>query len=173
MRCLLDKNVVRLVVVGLYLGRRQLLSPPVLNALVFWQIAENQGVTLCITEASANVLKQRQQYAAVRFVLATATELHPGRYCRRWARRLGETTGLAYEDAMVVALGTFGTDPSGAVLGAHAVVTYDRPLINGYDMHLPALRRRLQAMTAQLSPPFNRVVLPLVVSPDRFLDTLG
>jgi len=104
MRCLLDKNVVRLVVTGLYLRRRQPLYPSILNALTFWETIERRGFSLCITQASAHILRRRQQHAAVRFVLATTTELRPGRYCRRWARRLRETTGLTHEDAVVLAL---------------------------------------------------------------------
>ena len=80
--------------------------------------------------------------------------------------------GWPPEDAMVLALGTFGTDQTGAILGAHAVVTYDQSLVNGYHNRMSALRRRLGAIQAQLSSPFNRVTLPSVVLPDDFLDSL-
>jgi hypothetical protein len=173
MRCLLDKDVVRLTVVGLHLLiQRQPLPSRALDALAFWRAAERRGMVLCITVASANVLRQRQQYAASRFVLEAATELGPSRYARRWARRLRETTGLTPEDTMVLALSTFGTDEKGSILGAYAVVTYDQSLIQGYRNHLSTLQRRLGAMKAQLLPPFDEVRLPSVSSPDDFLKAL-
>jgi len=174
MRCLLDKDVARLTVVGLHrVTQRQPIPARSLDALTFWRAAERRGVVLCITAASANVLRQRQHYAAARFVLKAATELGPGRYCRRWARRLRETTGLSPEDAMVLALGTFGTDEKGTVLGTRTVVTCDQSLIQGYHNHLSTLQRRLGAMKAQLRPPFDDVVLPSVSSPDDFLNALA
>jgi len=41
--------------------------------------------------------------------------LYPGRYFKRWARRLRDRT-FTREDAKVLALGTFGTDEAGQIL---------------------------------------------------------
>ena len=85
----------------------------------------------------------------------------------RWARRLQET-GFTREDAKVLALGTFGTDAEGAVLGAQVVVTYDRPMMmRKWALERSELQERLARMTEAMDDPFGRARLPDVLRPEE------
>lgn len=74
--------------------------------------------------------------------------------------------GFTYEDAKVIALGTFGTDETGIRLGASAIITGDLHLMRNYGNRLPTIQRRLKALTAQLLPPFRDAALPVILSPE-------
>ena len=169
MRCLLDKNVVRYAIAGLYYGRLRPLVPLETSVLSFWRAAETRDATLYISLASAHVLQRLSGYAEVRILLDAVQVLSPTRYHTRWTRRVQETTGLAHEDAAALALASFGSDSSGAILGAHMLVTCDQPMIRGYLQHLPQLQRRLRAMSAHLPPPFHQATLPRLSAPDEAL----
>lgn len=169
MRCLLDKNVARYAIAGLRYGRLRPLSPLEMGTLSFWRAAEERGVALFISRVSFHILQRLAGYDEVRVLLDAMRVLSPTRYHARWARRIRETTGLTREDAAMVALASFGSDPTGSILGTHLLVTYDQPLINGYLDHLPKLNRRLHTMTAQLLPPFHQATLPRVVTPDEMV----
>jgi hypothetical protein len=172
MRCLLDKNIVRHAIVGLRDGRQRPLTEWELGALSFWQIAQASNVELFISLASFQILHRMTQSSYVRVFLRDAQVLYPTKYHSRWSRRIRETTGLAREDAAIVALASFGTGELEAILGVKWLVTYDRPLINGYLNHLPKLERRLAAMKPQLQAPFNQVRLPLLGTPDEVQESL-
>jgi hypothetical protein len=167
MRCLLDKNVVRAALAGLRFGSRRPLLPAEFDALTFWRAAEQAqpSIELFIPFTSAHILAPFGDYAEVRLLLEYTVVLWPGPYTRRWRRRLRETTGLTSEDAMILALGTFGTNAAGDILGVSAVVTADRHLLNGYHDHADKLRRRLRAMASHLQPPFSQAVLPRLATP--------
>jgi len=92
--------------------------------------------------------------------------LYHGRYFKRWARRLREA-GFTREDAKVLALGTFGTDTEGTVLGVHKVVTYDRPLTTKWVLERLVLQEQLTRMTEVLDVPFRCTRLPDVVHPGK------
>ena len=166
MRCLLDKNIVRAALAGLRSGARRPLLPAEFNALALWRAAEQAQPTieLFIPYTSAHILDTLEHYAEVRLLLQSTSVLWPGPYTRRWRRRLRETTGLTSEDAMILALGTFGTTASGDILGVPLVVTADLPLLNGYHDHADKLRR-LRAMTAHLQSPFDQAALPRLAMP--------
>jgi hypothetical protein len=171
MRCLLDKNVVRAAVAGLYYGARRPLTSNEFNALALWRAADQAqpAVELFISYTSAHILAALSHYAEVRLLLESTLVLWPGPYTRRWRRRVRETTGLTSEDAMLLALGALGTNVAGNVLGVPLVVTADQPLLNGYHDHQDALLRRLHAMTSHLRPPFDRAALPRLVTPETLL----
>lgn len=61
------------------------------------------------------------------------------------------------------------TDQSGTILGAHRLITYDQPMINGYMAKRSPLERRLQAMTGQLLSPYDQATLPQLMTPDDVL----
>jgi hypothetical protein len=170
-RCLLDKNVTRAALAGLYAGARRPLLPAEIDALAFWRAAElaQPAIELFIPFTSAHILAKLSGYAEVRLLLESTQVLWPGSYARRWRRRLQETTGLAPEDALILALGTFGTNLSGTLLGASLIVTADQRLLNGYNRHGEKLRQRLRAMTAQLHAPFSHAALPRLVTPEHLL----
>lgn len=174
MRCLLDKNIIRAALSGLHFGQRRALSTAEVAALTFWQAAElhEPPLQLFIPFTSAHVLTALSRYAPVRLLLEATTTLYPGPYTRRWRRRIQDTTGLTAEDAMILALGTFGTTADGALLGVHAIVTADKPLLRGYLQHHSKLRHRLEAMTRQLALPFNQAALPQVAEPQALIETL-
>ncbi|MBS1253347.1 MAG: hypothetical protein MAG451_02396 [Anaerolineales bacterium] len=169
MRYLLDKNLIRFAIAGLYHGSQRPLRPVELGALSFWRKVEQREESLYIADVSHKILLQLPSYDEVAIFLDSAEVLFPTRYHRRWARRIRESTGLAREDAAMIALASFGTDEEGKMLGAQALVTYDQSLINGFSVNHDVLQRRFHAMTAQLSDPFRRAALPRVVSPDRLL----
>jgi hypothetical protein len=172
MRCLLDKNVARYAIAGLYHGRLRPLSSLEVSVLSCWRVAEERGVALYISLASFHVLQRLAGYAEVRVLLDSAQVLSPTRYHTRWTRRIQETTGLAREDAAMIALATFGGDPQGHILGVHALMTCDQPMIHGYRDRLPQLQRRLRAMAIQLPAPFHQVALPRLATPDEWLADL-
>ena len=82
------------------------------------------------------------------------------------SRRVREA-GFTREDAKVLALGTFGTDIEGAVLGVQVIATYDRPLARKWALETSKLRERLSAMTGTLEIPFRQVRLPNVLHPEE------
>jgi hypothetical protein len=168
-RCLLDKNIARYAIAGLRYGHLRPLSALETGVLSFWRATEERGVALLISRASLHVLQRLARYDEVRILLDAVRVLSPTPYHARWARRVRETTGLAREDAALIALTSFGSDLEGNILGAHLLITCDQPLVNGYLNHLSELQRRLRAMTAQLPAPFHQATLPRVMTPDEIL----
>jgi len=170
-RCLLDKNIVRAAIAGLRFGLRRPMLPAEFDALALWRAAEQAqpAVELFIPFTSAHILAVFADYAQVRLLLESTVVLWPGPYARRWRRRLRDTTGLTSEDAMILALGTFGTNAAGDILGVPVIVTADQPLLNGYHEHANTLRRRLRAMAAHLQPPFDQAALPRLAAPETLV----
>jgi len=168
MRYLLDKNVVRYALTGLHYRRTRPLSRLEIDALSFWRAAKMQDVSIFISAASFEIL-QPMKYREVQFFLNSVDVLFPTHYHTRWTRRIRETTGLTREDAAMIALGSFGSNAPGNILGTHALLTYDQRMINGYLDHFSVLKRRLQAMTAQLPSPFHQTTLPHLAKPDEIL----
>lgn len=80
--------------------------------------------------------------------------------------------GFTGEDAVVLSLGTFGTDLAGGILGVDAVVTLDLPFINNFYTHHATLDRRLRAITQQLLVPFQHARLPELWQPTKALAEL-
>lgn len=166
MRCLLDKNVVRNIVAATRYRHERSLRPMEENALHFWRWATRQKMQIWLSSEEVNILKQ-YHYAEVVTFLRVTKVLYSGRYHIRWRRRIRETTGLTREDSSLLGLSTFGTDQSGSILGVDIFVTYDRPMINGFNEHHNALQQRLTAMTAQLPVPYNKATLPRILAPDQ------
>jgi hypothetical protein len=132
MRLLLDKNIVRRYFEGVSaLVRGLTLVEEERQAILLVHLARRKKRRLFISVELFNLLQAhgRQVSPAETLMFLRRVEvLYPGRYFKRWARRLRET-GFTREDAKVLALGTFGTDAEGAVLGVQVVVTYDRPMM--------------------------------------------
>jgi hypothetical protein len=139
------------------------------ETLALWQSAESEGISLCITDSLAYILREHSNHAAIRFVLSATTELGPTRYCRRWARRVCELAGLPYEDAMTLAFGSFGIDQERTMLGTQVVVISDRSILDKYNGHLYELRQRLDGMKTRLPSPLNTASLPVVSLPGALL----
>jgi hypothetical protein len=90
--------------------------------------------------------------------------LESGRYLKRWARRLQEHN-FTREDALILALTTYGTTAAGDILGVDGLITLDQPFINNFRMQQAILERRLLAMTRQLAEPYHRATLPVLLHP--------
>jgi len=167
---LLDKSVVRRIVEGLTHPDR--LTDEEAMAIAFWRALRESKSRMFISAETANIMKRFSTWREVRLFLGTVETMRAGKYFKRWARRLQEHS-FTMEDAKVLGLATYGTDAAGEILGVGVMVTFDRPLINNYEAQRPALERRLQAMTAQLSPPFRDAGLPEVMHPIEALFLLG
>ncbi|HFD38319.1 MAG TPA: hypothetical protein ENJ31_00490 [Anaerolineae bacterium] len=166
-RVLLDKNVIRRYLDGVIaLVQDIALSDEEKYAVLLVHRARQRKQQLFLSVEAFNLLLVHRQIApAETMMLLKRTDvLHPGRYCRRWARRLRGRT-FSREDAKVLALGTFGTDEAGTILGVHIVATYDRPLLAKWTQERDEIADHLQAMTENLPFPFARAGLPDVLRP--------
>ncbi|HFD39505.1 MAG TPA: hypothetical protein ENJ31_06615 [Anaerolineae bacterium] len=169
---LLDKSIARKIVEGLRRVREDRPLPQDhIASLAFWQAALDQESDLYILPHSMHVLERFSPSPEIAWLTDTVQTIQFGRYVRRWARRL-RGYGFTREDAVVLSLGTFGTNDQGSILGVEAVVTLDRPIINNYRHHRDSLVGRLAAMTRQLPAPFCDAALPDLQSPDETLAAL-
>ncbi len=111
MRLLLDKNIVRRYFEGVSaLARGLTLVEEEQRAILFVHLARRKKRRLFISVEVFNLLQvhgRRVSPAETLMFFKRVEVLYPGRYFKRWARRLRET-GFTREDAKVLALGTFG-----------------------------------------------------------------
>ncbi len=168
--CLLDKNVVRRAIQGI--AKTQLVGYPLTGeeraSLELLLAAEQGKLRLFISIEAQHLLGHYSDHPDVQVFLRFVQVLRPARYFKRWSRRLREH-GFTREDAKVLALATFGTDPTVTHLGVDQVATFDRAFINHFEALEDRLLRRLKAMTAQLPPPYKSAGLPDVCSPHEMV----
>lgn len=169
MRYLLDKNIVRLAVVALRYGDKRELSKLERNSLAFIQQTYQNGDALFISDTSYNILQAWQTYREIQILYNLTNVFIPTRYYKRWSRRIRETSGLAPEDAAMIALGTFGCARHEQILGTDFIITCDQPMINGFEQSRDRLEERLVRMAQQLYIPFNQASLPHVIAPGRMI----
>jgi hypothetical protein len=110
-----------------------------------------------------------QNTALAAAILPDIRMLIPGKYLRRWARRL-RSFGFSPEDAKMLAYTCFGIEQEEKTLGANVFVTLDLSLIRRYNVNFPNIVSRFRAMTTQLSFPYSGVQLPNVLTPQEVLD---
>ncbi len=169
MHLLLDKNIARRYLEGVSaLARSELLTSEERQVVALIHQAAGLGKQLVISRETYNLLMAhgRQQAPAETLMLLRRTEvLEPTRYFKRWARRLRQRS-FSREDAKVLALGTFGTDQDGSILGVRSIVTLDRPMVRRWQQQGSEITASLLEMTANLAPPYAAAVLPDV----RFLE---
>ncbi|RMF32416.1 MAG: hypothetical protein D6759_08450 [Chloroflexi bacterium] len=167
---LLDKNVIRRAIGGLVkIGAERTISAEERESLVFVYQARQVGASLFMTPESFHVLQHIPGCPPeVDLILEAVQVIQPGRYVKRWARRLRKHS-FTREDAKVLSLGTFGTDKVGSFLGVDTIVTLDLALINHYNGQFDLLQSRLEAMVAQLPEPYCYACLPNVMSPSQLL----
>lgn len=163
-RYLLDKDVVRYTMDGmvhLSLGRE--LTDEQLAALQLFQSSAPGQVDLYLSPASANILGRLQSIgrfdAIIQVFLRRVQIAMPTHYFTRWSRRLHQF-GFTPEDARLLALGTFGTNHRRDILGMHYFVTNDHPLTNLWRQRQTEIERRFNAMSRQLSAPYDQARLP-------------
>jgi len=139
-----------------------------LHAISVYQALLTTGSKVCVTPEAANSARRRDERIAA-VLLHPLVILTPGRYLRRWARRLREH-GITREDAVMLAYASFGLDSAARELGAEVLVTRDRRLITKYRGLEEALSARFRRMVSHLKPPYRHSSLPQVLSP---LETLA
>lgn len=163
---LLDKNVVRFLLTALVRGTTASREEEL--AVFFWGVAVRQDWSLYISLSTAHVLQRREPDPVVSHFLSHVSVLRPSRYHARWSRRLREY-GFSREDAAILALCTFGTNPARDILGVSTLVTMDVPLLNNLHQHHATLLARLAAMTKSLRTPYCFAVLPSAKHPLELL----
>lgn len=164
---LLDKSVARRIVEALY--HLDNLSSEEMMVLNLWHQLQIESARLFVPTEAVNILQRFAHLVEIGVFLSTVEPLQSGRYVKRWARRLRQH-GFTREDALVLALATYGTDSTGGVLGVDVLVTLDKPLLNHFQVHQVELRTRLLTMTRQLSMPYCRATLPVVLHPERSIN---
>jgi len=167
-RLLLDKNVVRRYFEGVTaLTQGVALAEEERQSVLLVHLARGKERRLFLSLEAFNLLQaHRHQIAPAETLtfLKRVEVLYPSRYFKRWARRLRGRT-FTREDAKVLALGTFGTDGSGQILGVHIIVTYDRPMLTKWELERDRLSEALANVTINLQGPFAKAGLPNVQLP--------
>ncbi len=163
---LLDKSVARRIVEAL--GHLDNLSPEEELVLDLWRQLQVEEARLFIPVGALHILQRFERLIEVRTFLATVEPLESSRYVKRWARRLREY-GFTREDALVLALATYGTDSIGGILGVDTLITLDRPFFNNFQTHRAELQSRLAAMTDGLPEPYSNARLPVVQHPEELV----
>lgn len=169
MRLLLDKSVIRRYFEGISaLVRGQQPDDEEQQVIILIHLAHTTGNRLFISQEAANLLRAHGPLLAPVELLMfprRVTILYPGRYFKRWARRLRERT-FSREDAKVLALGCFGTDSEGQILGGGAVVTLDGAMLRKWEQDASRIAGRLSDMTDDLQAPYAWARLPKVQFPE-------
>ena len=171
--CLLDKNVVREALRGLVhetLGRtlppRQVISLAVMRVLIAY------GRLLYITPELWHLLERPAQLPLARPFLPYLRRLQPGRYLKRWSRRLTEES-FSREDALILSYASFGFDEIEATFGVEMVLTNDLRMQVRYERGFPRIEARFTRMTRQLREPFREATLPEVVNVEELWTQLA
>jgi len=169
---LLDKGIVRGVFEGtvrLVVGRNP--TTEQLQAISVYQVLLTTGRKVCVTPEAANSARRRDERIATT-LLNPLVILTPGRYLRRWARRMRKH-GITREDAVIVAYASFGLDPTWREVGAEVFVTRDKRLITRYREVEETLNSRFRRMVSHLQPPYRLATLPIILSPSETLALLS
>lgn len=167
-RLLLDKGVIRRYFEGISaLTRDRELTEEQRQAVILVHLTPARGGQLFISQEASNLIRAHSHELAPGeslMLLRRVKILYPGRYFKRWARRLHERT-FTREDAKVLALGTFGTDADGRLLGVHAIVTLDQAMLRKWDRDAQPIAEHLREMVVNLQEPFSLAQLPRVQLP--------
>ncbi len=162
---LLDKNVARRTIEALY--HLDNLADEEQQVLELWRRLRLEQVRLFIPAGVIHILQPVAHLLEVRAFLATVEPLDSGRYLKRWARRLREYS-FTREDALILALATFGIDSQESILGVDGLITLDQLLIRNFQNHQAELQARLAAMVSDLPVPYCNASLPEIQHPGIF-----
>jgi hypothetical protein len=161
--CLLNKSVVREALRGLVRETLELAVPPrqvasmtVLRALIA------SGSLLYVSPELWHILERPTTRPLASPILPYLRVLTPGRYLKRWCRRLTEE-GFTHEDALILSYASFGFDEMEETFGVEAVLTNDLRMKARYDQAFPRIRDRFLRMIRALRPPYHRATLPEVL----------
>lgn len=92
--------------------------------------------------------------------------LQPGRYLKRWRRRLTEES-FSPEDALILSYASFGFDALEATFGVEVVLTNDMHMRANYAQCFPRIEERFVRMVRQLKAPYRQATLPEVMSAEE------
>lgn len=171
--CLLDKNVVREALRGLVhetLGR--MLPPRQVTALAVIRVLIAYGRLLYITPELWHLLERPANLPVARPFLPYLRRLQPGRYLKRWSRRLTEE-GFSREDALILSYASFGFHGIDETFGVEMVLTNDLRMQGRYESSSPRITARFTRMTRQLREPYRQATLPQVVSAEELWTQLA
>ena len=123
--CLLNKSVVREALrglvretLGLHLPPRQVTSLEVIRSIIAY------GGLLYITPELQHLLERPANLPIASPFLPYLRVLSPGRYLKRWCRRLTEES-FSHEDALILSYASFGFDEIEKTFGVEVVLTND------------------------------------------------
>jgi hypothetical protein len=166
---LLDKGVVRETLRAIaHLAAQQVIPPRQAIAYQALQSMIAQG-TLYLTLETYHLV--RRPYHLANAILPELHVLQPGKYLRRWRRRLMDY-GFSREDALILSYASFGLDLTSNRLGVEIVVTTDRVMRARWQQHRHAIEKRFRRMTCQLKAPYRETTLPTVLTPEEVLQAL-
>jgi hypothetical protein len=132
-----------------------------------YQALRQAGLITYVTPETVHSAQRRDPLIAAS-LLTSLTTLMPGRYLRRWARRLRDCS-FSREDSVILAYGSFGVDDQHQTFGVEVIVSTDQPLIRRYHEQHDSIARRFQRMICQLAFPYCLALLPTLMSPDEML----
>jgi hypothetical protein len=89
-------------------------------------------IPVSITEQLRHILMQPHVASAAQALLPHLGVLTPGRYCKRWARRLREE-GFSPEDALILSHASFGMNRTLGIFGASVLLTTDYALKERFE----------------------------------------
>jgi hypothetical protein len=135
-----------------------------------YQALRQTEILTYVTPETVNSAQRRDPLIAAS-LLTPLTTLTPGRYLRRWARRLRDF-GFSREDSMILAYGSLGVDARHQTFGSEVIVSTDQPLIRHFREHNESIARRLQRMLCQLALPYCLAQLPTLMRLDEMLTIL-
>ena len=135
------------------------------QAAMVYQALRQVGLTTYVTPETVHSAQRRDLLIAAS-LFTPLTTLTPGRYLRRWARRLHDF-GFSREDSVILAYGSFGVDSRHQTFGAEVIMSTDQPLIRHFHEQHDSIARRFQRMTCQLVLPYCLAQLPTLISLDE------
>ena len=146
------------------LGRT--LPPRQTTSLMMVRILLAYGGLLYITPELWHLLDRPANFPVARPLLPYLRRLQPGRYLKRWSRRLTEE-GFSREDALILSYASFGFDEIEETFGVEMVLTNDLRMQARYERGFPCIETRFTRMTRQLREPYREATLPEVVSTEE------
>ena len=135
-----------------------------------YQALRQAGLLTYVTPETVHSAQRRDPLIAAS-LLTPITILTPGRYLRRWARRLRDCS-FSREDSVILAYGSFGVDAQHQTFGAEVIVSTDQPLTRRFYEQHDSIARRFQRMICQLALSYRLALLPILMSPDERLTVL-
>jgi hypothetical protein len=130
------------------------------------------GRLLYITPELWHLLERPAHIPIARPVLPYLCRLQPGRYLKRWSRRLTEE-GFSREDALILSYASFGFDEIEETFGVEIVLTNDLRMQTRYERARSLIETRFTRMTRQLREPYREATLPEVVGAEELWTQLA